>query len=195
MGERKPENRSDDVRLVGRAVSDDEWIREFLTEEPMGVVGLVDDGEPYLVNQLFVYDESEDAVFLHGAATGRTRTIAEGDDSTPACLTASRMGRLLPAEMPVDFDVEYESVVAFGAIRVVEAVDRKRRALELIMDKFAPDLEAGTDYDPIADESIDRTSVYRIDIEGWSGKRNDKPTEFPGAYDYEAPGEEPDDER
>jgi hypothetical protein len=185
MDRRSPENRSDDVRLAQRAVSDDEWIAEFLTREPMGVVGLVDDGEPYLVNQLFVYDETEDAIFFHGAYTGRTRTLVEGDDPVPACLTASRMGRLLPAEMPVDFDVEYESVVVFGSARLVEDADRKRRALELIMEKFAPDLTAGEDYEPIADDSIDRTSVYRIDVEGWSGKRNEKPDDFPGAYAYE----------
>jgi nitroimidazol reductase NimA-like FMN-containing flavoprotein (pyridoxamine 5'-phosphate oxidase superfamily) len=187
MPERTPENRSDDVRLAQRGVSDDEWIASFLTREPMAVVGLVDDGEPYLVNQLFVYDESEDAIFLHGAKTGRTRTVVEGDDDTPACLTASRMGRLLPAEMPVDFDVEYESVVVFGTIRVVTDTGRKRRALELLMEQFAPDLTPGEDYEPIADASIERTSVYRIDIEGWSGKRNDKPEDFPGAYDYDAP--------
>jgi nitroimidazol reductase NimA-like FMN-containing flavoprotein (pyridoxamine 5'-phosphate oxidase superfamily) len=190
MPERRPENRSDDVRLAQRGVSDDEWIASFLTREPMAVVGLVDDGEPYLVNQLFVYDESEDAMFLHGAKPGRTRTVVEGDDATPACLTASRMGRLLPAEMPVDFDVEYESVVVFGTIRVVTDTGRKRRALELPMDQFAPDLTPGEDYEPIADASIERTSVYRIDIEGWSGKRNDKPEDFPGAYDYDAPDEE-----
>jgi nitroimidazol reductase NimA-like FMN-containing flavoprotein (pyridoxamine 5'-phosphate oxidase superfamily) len=190
MTDRTPENRSDDVRLAQRGVSDDEWIASFLAREPMAVVGLVDDGEPYLVNQLFVYDESEDAIFLHGARTGRTRTIVEEGDTSSACLTASRMGRLLPAEMPVDFDVEYESVVVFGSIRVVTDASRKRRALELLMEQFAPDLTAGEDYEPIADESIERTSVYRIDIEGWSGKRNEKPEDFPGAYDYDPSGGE-----
>jgi hypothetical protein len=43
----------------------------------------------------------------------------------------------------------------------------------------------GEDYEPIADDSIDRTSVYRLDVEGWSGKRNE-PDSFPGAYDYDA---------
>ena len=86
-----------------------------------------------------------------------------------------------------DFDVEYESVVVFGTIRVVTDTGRKRRALELLMEQFAPDLTPGEDYEPIADASIERTSVYRIDIEGWSGKRNDKPEDFPGAYDYDAP--------
>ncbi|MFO7925999.1 MAG: pyridoxamine 5'-phosphate oxidase family protein [Halobacteriota archaeon] len=185
MPDRSPVNVSDEVRFSPRAVDDDEWIETFLTREPMGVVGLVDEGTPYLVNQLFVYDSSKHAIFLHGANTGKTKTLVQRGDSTPACFTASRMGRLLPAEMPVDFDVEYASVVAFGSIRLIDGGDRKRRALERIMDKFAPELDPGEDYEPIADASIERTSVYRIDIDGWSGKRNDKPADFPGAYEYD----------
>ena len=190
MGDDSPENRADDVRLSPRAVEDDDWIEEFLTRQPMCVLGLVDDGSPYVVNQLFVYDPVEHAVFLHGANTGRTRTIVERGDSPDASLTVSRMGRLLPAEMPVDFDVEYASVVVYGEIGLVEESAKKRLALEQIMDKFAPHLSPEEDYNPIADSSIERTSVYRIDIDGWSAKRNETGPDFDGAYDYQAVREE-----
>ena len=183
-----PENRSEDVRYAPRAVDDDEWIERFLVEEPRGVLGLVDDGEPYLVNQLFVYAPEERAAFLHGAHTGRTRSIVEAAGDAPACLTASRMGRLLPAEMPVDFDVEYASVVAYGSLSLVEGSEAKRSALERILAAFAPQLEAGEDYEPIAESSIERTSVYRLDVDGWSAKRNEQPEDFPGAYEYDPTG-------
>jgi len=173
------------VRLAGRAVDDDEWIEAFVDRQPMGALGLVDEGSPYVVNQLFVYDDAVGAIYLHGAATGRTRRIVEAGDPAEASLAISEMGQLLPAEMPVDFDVEYASVVAFGDIHLVEGAERKRAALESLMEKFAPQLTAGADYEPIADASIDRTSVYRLDVEGWSGKRNE-PDSFPGAYDYDA---------
>jgi hypothetical protein len=185
MSDERPENRSGDVRLAGRAVDDDEWIAAVLDRRPMGALGLVDEGSPYVVNQLFVYDADERAIFLHGAATGRTRSIVETGDPAEASLAVSEMGQLLPAEMPVDFDVEYASVVAFGDIRLVADRDRKRAALEQLMAKFAPQMTPGEDYEPIADDSIDRTSVYRLDVEGWSGKRNE-PDSFPGAYDYDA---------
>jgi hypothetical protein len=184
MGDERPENRSGDVRLAGRAVDDDEWIEAFVQEQPMGALGLVDEGSPYVVNQLFVYDAETGAIFLHGAATGRTRTIVEAGDPAEASLAISEMGQLLPAEMPVDFDVEYASVVAFGDIRLVEGRDEKRAILEQLMAKFAPQMTPGEDYEFIADDSLDRTSVYRLDIEGWSGKRNE-PDSFPGAYDYD----------
>jgi hypothetical protein len=165
-------------------VDDDEWIEAFLAEEPMGVVGLVDEGAPYLVNQLFVYDPDEQAVFLHGAATGRTRRVVERDGTVDACLTVSRMGRLIPAAKPVDFDVEYASVVVFGDVSLVEDPVDKRRALEFLMAKFAPHLRPGDDYEPIADDSIERTSVYRIDVDGWSAKQNATRPDDETAYDY-----------
>ncbi|WP_411968732.1 pyridoxamine 5'-phosphate oxidase family protein [Haloferax sp. YSSS75] len=185
-----PENRSEDVRLSPRAVEDDEWIEAFLIRQPTCVVGLVDDGAPYVVNQLFVFDPTEHAIFLHGAMTGRMRTIVERGESADASLTVSRMGRLLPAEKPVDFDVEYASVVAYGDVELVEGSEQKRRALDLLMEKFAPHLNPGDDYDPIAESSIDRTSVYRIDIEGWSAKRNEQPADAAGAYAYRTVREE-----
>lgn len=186
MSEDHPENRAGDVRLSPRAVDDDDWIEEFLTHQPMCVLGLVDEGSPYVVNQLFVYDPAERAIFLHGAHTGRTRTIVERGDSTDASLTVSRMGRLLPAEKPVDFDVEYASVVVYGDIGLVEDTREKRLALELLMEKFAPHMSPGADYEPIAESSIERTSVYRIDVDGWSAKNNEKDADFAGAYDYRA---------
>jgi nitroimidazol reductase NimA-like FMN-containing flavoprotein (pyridoxamine 5'-phosphate oxidase superfamily) len=185
MSGESPENRAEDVRLSPRAVDDDALIEAFLDRRPMGVLGLVDDGSPYVVNQLFVYDATERAIFLHGANIGRTRTVVEASDPAEASFTVSEMGRLLPAEKPVDFDVEYASVVAVGEIRRLDGRDEKRRALERLMAKFAPQLEAGEDYAPIADASIDRTSVYRLDVEEWSGKRNE-PDGAPGAYDYDA---------
>ncbi|MGM0605269.1 MAG: pyridoxamine 5'-phosphate oxidase family protein [Halobacteriota archaeon] len=185
MTNQEPTNRAEDVRYSPRAVEDDHWIREFLEEAPMCVLGLVDDAEPYLVNQLFVYDSTAEAIFLHGAYTGKTRTLVEDAETARACLTVSRMGRVLPAEMPVDFDVEYDSVVVYGDISLVEGQETKRDALEQLMSKFAPHMASGADYDPIADSSIDRTSVYRIDVDGWSGKRNEQPTDFAGAYDYD----------
>lgn len=185
MSEQAPENRSETVRYSPRAVEDDEWIEALLLEEPMGVVGLVDDGSPYLVNQLFVYDPEAAEIYFHGAHTGKTRRLVEGEGPNDACLTVSRMGRLLPAEMPVDFDVEYESVVVYGAVDLVCGSDAKRAVLEQIMAKFAPQMSPGEDYEPIAESSIERTSVYRLDVEGWSGKENEIGQAFEGAYEYD----------
>jgi len=189
MDERAPENVSDSIRYQGKAVSDDEEIAAFLDDRRSGVLGLVDDGEPHLVTQLFVYDDEQGAIFVHGARDGRAHGIVADGEDAPACFTTSEMGRFIPADEPVNFTVEYTSVVAYGTVGLIEDSAAKRAVLERFMAKFAPHLTPGEDYEEMTEASIDRTAVYRLDVAEWSGKRGEKAPEYPGAYDLDAVGE------
>ena len=68
--------------------------------------------------------------------------------------------------------MQYQSVIVFGKIRVIEEVEEKRRALYGLIAKYYPAMTAGKEYRPITDQELKRTSVYAITIESWSGKRN-----------------------
>ena len=186
MDDHAPENLSEEIRYRGKAVDDDEWIAGFLAEQRSGVLGLVDGDGPHLVTQLFVYDEDAGAVFLHGAQAGRAPGVVAGGDAPRAAFTTSETGRFVPADEPVNFTVEYASVVAYGTVDLVEDAAEKRRVLERFMAKFAPHLEADEDYVEIREASVDRTAVYRLDVTSWSGKRGEKPPDHPGAYDLDA---------
>ena len=186
MRESVPKVDSDSIRYRGKAVDDSAWIVEFLAGQETGVLGLVDEDEPHLVTQLFVYDEDDGAIYVHGARAGRTHDVVEREGSLRACFTTSESGRYIPADEPVNFTVEYASVVAYGEVDLLEGRAEKRRVLEAFMEKFAPHLTPGEDYEEMSEESIDRTAVYRLDVERWSGKEGEKPPEYPGAYDLDA---------
>ncbi len=183
MGER-PRLDSDAIRYAGKAVDDREWVVDFLNEQETGVIALA--GEtPHPVTQLFVYDDREGAIFVHGAREGRAHDIVSGGEETRASFTTSRMGRYVPADEPVNFTVEYASVVAYGSVSSLDGRAGKRRVLERFMEKFAPHLTPGEEYAEMSEESIDRTAVYRFDVERWSAKRGEKPPDQPGAYELE----------
>ena len=121
-------------------------------------------------------------------AAGSTAT--EGPETgpaagTPVALCLYEMGRLLPAKEALEFGVEYASVVVFGRGVVVEDLQEAEEALTLLMEKYAPHLEAGKDYRPVVPEEIRRTTVMRLDIQGWSGKEKAEAPDFPGAYRLE----------
>lgn len=185
MDENAPEVDSDSIRYQGKAVDDSAWIASFLADQETGVLGLVDEGEPHLVTQLFVYDEATGAIYVHGASAGRAYDVVERDAPAPASFTTSESGRYIPADEPVNFTVEYASVVAYGEVDLLEGRAEKRRVLEAFMEKFAPHLTPGEDYEEMSEESIDRTAVYRLDVARWSGKEGEKPPAYPGAYDLE----------
>ena len=177
------------VRRRDRAVGDDAWIRDFLHAAPYGVLATVHDGRPFLNSNLFVYDGARHAVYLHTARVGRTAANVEaaGDAGAPVCFSAFAMGRLLPASTALEFSVEYEGVVVFGTGAVVEDAEEARAALHLLLDKYAPHLERGRDYQPVTADELERTAVYRVAVEQWSGKRKAVAPDFPGAFRYGSP--------
>ncbi len=174
-----------EMRRRDRAVEDEAWIRAFLHRAPVGALATVHEGQPFLNTNLFVYDEAAHCLYVHTARVGRTRANVER--AAAVCFSVSEMGRLLPADEALEFSVEYAGVTVFGKASIVEEPDEARRALQLLLDKYAPHLHPGRDYRPTTDDELRRTSVFRIEIEAWTGKRKEAAPDFPGAYFYGAP--------
>lgn len=172
------------LRRRDRAVEDAAWIRELLGRSPVGVLGTASGSQPLLSANLFALDRERDVLYLHTARVGATREAVEANPSV--CFTVWEMGRFLPAREALEFSVEFASAVVVGRARVLTDGGEVRRALETIMEKYAPHLRPGVDYRPITDGEIARTTVYRVDVESWSGKRKEV-GDFPGAYRWPPP--------
>lgn len=173
------------IRRKDRAVTDDAWIRTFLHRAAVAVLATAEGDQPFITNNLFAYDEAAHCLIMHTALTGRARTVIETNPRV--CVSAMEMGRLLPAAEALEFSVEYASVVVFGRAHVVTDRADATRCLQLLMDKYAPHLTLGQDYRPPVDSEVRRTTVFRIDIEAWSGKKKEVAADFPGAYWYDSP--------
>lgn len=178
-----------EVRRTDRAVNDETWIRDLLRRAPTGYLATVLAGQPFLNSNLFVYDSNAHTLFLHTARKGRTRSNIEREPRV--CFTVSEMGRLLPADTALEFSVEYSSVVVFGRAEIVDEYAEATTALQMLLDKYFGHLEAGRDYRPPVHEELRRTTVIRVNIDSWSGKKKEA-GDFPGAFTY---GEAPPTER
>ncbi len=185
------------VRRSDRAVEDVAWIQNFLQRAPVGVLATASGGQPFINSNLFIYDQAAHAIYLHTARTGRTRSNIESGSVDPSgrlrtdrpeqalvCFHVFEMGRLLPADTALEFSVEYGGVTVFGRGQVVDDSNEARRALQQLLDKYFTHLQPGRDYRPITDDELARTTVYRIDIDDWSGKRKAVGEDFPGAFRF-----------
>jgi nitroimidazol reductase NimA-like FMN-containing flavoprotein (pyridoxamine 5'-phosphate oxidase superfamily) len=164
---------------------DDAWIGNYLKKVPFGMLATEYEGQPFIKPTLFVYDESEHAIYIHGALVGRMRTNLEVNPRVSFCI--AEMGRLLPADTAMEVGVEYASAVVFGKVEVLTDANEARRGLQLLLDRYFPQLKPGVDYREILSQELDITSVYRIKIESWSGKEEVAKKDFPGAFTYLAP--------
>lgn len=168
-------------RFKERAVPDTAWLKAMLHSAPFGSLGMVQADQPYVKPTLFAYDETAQVIYFHGALEGRTRTALE--QNPDVCFTISQLGRLLPAATAMEFGIEYNSVMVFGQVRIVEG-EMAYAALQLLLDKYFPQMKSGQDYQPIALEEMNITSVYSLSIERWSGKAYHAAPDYPGAFYY-----------
>ena len=168
-----------EIRRRDRA-RDDAWTRDFIRQARVGVLAMTRGEQPLVNSNLFVYDHDRHAVYIHTARTGLTRDSLSR--RVQVCFSAFEMGRLLPADEALEFSVEFASVTAFGTGSVVEDPAEAREALQMLLDKYAPELRPGRDYRAITEGELKRTAVYRIDIEDWTGKLKLVEDGFPGAF-------------
>ncbi len=174
---------SSDIAKVLRQdrAKEDAWIEAYLEAASFGFLATVDDGQPFLNSNLFAYVDEPRVIYLHTARKGRTRDNLE--EVAKVAFSVASMGRLLPASEALEFSVEYSGVVVFGRGSVVRDAGEAEQALQMILDKYAPHLRPGRDYRPISPQEMERTAVYRIDIDSWSGKEKFVEPDFPGAFD------------
>jgi hypothetical protein len=148
----------------------DEWTADFLGKAQVGHVATHWDDQPFITPTLFWFDLDKRVIYFHSNISGRLRANIERHPEV--CFETFNSGRLLPSNVALEFSLQYESVVVFGKLRIVEEQADQEYALYGMLRKYFPDMQPGKEYRSIIDEELMRTSVYAIQVESWSGKRN-----------------------
>ena len=149
---------------------DDKWTSAFLEQAQVAHIATHWDEQPFITPTNFWFDPEKREIYFHSNIVGRTR--ANAGRHPQVCLEVSDMGRLLPANTALEFSVQYQGVIVFGKLRILEDPEEQRRVLHGLIKKYFPGMEPGVHYRPATDQELARTSVYAIEIESWSGKRN-----------------------
>ena len=171
------------VRRQDRAVVDDDWIRDILRYEPYATVATARRNQPFIRPSAFLFDEEQNAIYIHGARQGRGfDNLAENPQ---VCLCVYVVGAMRGHTRAFEFFLEQGGVMVFGLASRVLDDPTKHRVMQALFEKHAPHLESGVDYEPVSQEEIEMTTVYRIDIEEWSGKIKWTDDEPLFRFDYE----------
>ena len=165
-----PNNRPINQSRRPKLDMDDEWNAKFLNKIKVGHISTRDGNQPFINPTSFWYSKEDHEIYFHSNAVGRMRFNAENNPET--CFECYRSGRLLPSNLALEVSFQYECVIAFGRIRVIEDIDEKRGVLNELLQKYFGEMRSAEDYRPITNNELKRTSVYGIKIESWSGIRN-----------------------
>ncbi|MCI8554926.1 MAG: pyridoxamine 5'-phosphate oxidase family protein [Clostridiales bacterium] len=139
--------------------------RDILERGQYGVLSCVcDDGLPYGVP--LSYALSGNSLYFHCAPEGQKldNLMHDSRASFTVVTLAENQGEALT--------MRYESVMAFGTVRIVYGEDERRAALELLCRKYAPTLDLSQGMDAVCQKTV-HTAVLRMEVEYISGKCSD----------------------
>ncbi|HIZ39404.1 MAG TPA: pyridoxamine 5'-phosphate oxidase family protein [Candidatus Anaerobutyricum stercoris] len=104
----------------------------ILREGTSGVLSLTgDEGYPYGVPLSYVYDG--DKLYFHCAKEGHKIDAIRKNPKASFCVIAQ------DEIVPEKYTTCYRSVIAFGSVRILENEGEKRRAIEELALKYAPE--------------------------------------------------------
>ena len=169
-------SRSTVKRHPERASYDAEAVHAVVDAAPMGHLGFVVDGQPFVIPML--YGRVGEAVYLHGSVASRLlRTLAGGIE---VCLTVTVVDGLVLARSAFHHSMNYRSAVVFGRAVPVDDVE-KLLGLKAISDHLKPG--RWDEVRPPTDREMRQTSVLRLDVAEASAKvRTGGPIDEPEDY-------------
>jgi len=167
-----------------RALALPEEAEAILAEALVAHVGIVQDGQPYVLPMTFLYRDGSG--YSRGAPGSRTiKTLAGG---APACIEVTLVDGLIASKSAETHSVNYRSVILFGRGELVRDKERRRELLETMIGRYFPGRAAGADYAPITEQEDKATRLVEVRIEAMSAKGRSGGPRGPFDDDPVAPG-------
>lgn len=154
------------MRRKDREVSDINEQLDILERCDIVRLGLVDDGEPYIVPLNFGFDVVGDTVtlYFHSARVGRKLDIMRANPKV--CFQCDCSTKLTKGSVPCAWSAEYESLIGLGEIKFLESPIEKKMAMDSIMRRY------GYEGTPVYNGAVfEKVMLYKLEIHEMSGKR------------------------
>jgi len=136
--------------------------RAVLGQAQVGHLAMAGDGWPYLVPLCFAYDGR--TIYFH-CGGGLTASMLAADDRV--CFAASTGADIVRGGAPCDDTVSYESVLAFGRVRLLGDALEREAALREVVGKYDPAMRE----QQFRTKHFDAVLVYALEVEALTYRR------------------------
>ncbi len=149
------------MRRKDQEINDIGAIEEIIHKAQVCRLALSENGRPYIVPLCFGYKNI--TLYFHTALEGKKLDILRKNNNV--CFEIDTDHELVKGKKACDCSMKYRSVIGFGKAELIEDIEPKRRALNIIMQNY---YEGFFKY---PEESIKNTVIIKVEIESMTGKK------------------------
>jgi len=149
------------MRRSDKEIKDEKTLESILKKAEFCRIALCDKGKPYIVPMNFGYKDNY--LYLHSAKEGRKIEILQENNSI--CFEMDLKTELVRSEKPCQWGMKYYSVIGYGEVSLITDLQEKTKALNNIMEKYAPNQVFQYDKD-----KVEAIVILKVKINDLTGK-------------------------
>lgn len=155
------------MRRKDREIKDFMKMTEILQSCDCCRIGLVEDGEAYIVPLNFGYEVLDGKVILYFHCAKEGRKINLIPEQKKVAFEMDTKHELVTGERACDFTYLYQCIMGKGTLEILEAEQDKIYGLQRVMAHYSG--ETKWEFMP---QLLPRTSVLKLTVEEWSCKEH-----------------------
>jgi nitroimidazol reductase NimA-like FMN-containing flavoprotein (pyridoxamine 5'-phosphate oxidase superfamily) len=150
------------MRRKDKEISEESAIKTIIEKANVCRLGMVDGNKPYIVPLCFGYRDN--VLYFHGSSKGKRIDIIRKNPDV--CFEFDIITEPVESENACDWSMKYQSVIGFGKAVFIESLDKKRRAMNVIMAQYSKQKFQ------FPEKMLNITSVIKVEIESMTGKQS-----------------------
>jgi nitroimidazol reductase NimA-like FMN-containing flavoprotein (pyridoxamine 5'-phosphate oxidase superfamily) len=151
------------MRRAEKEINDYQEIADIMKKAIVCRISLVDGDSPYIVPVNFAIHDNH--LYFHSAREGKKIDILRKNNKV--CFEMDVSTEITKGKEPCFWGVKYLSVIDFGQAFFLEKANEKKKALNVLMEKYA-----GVGSFSYQEEALRKVLVIDIRIEKISGKKS-----------------------
>ena len=151
------------MRKKEKEIKDKRVIESIIKRSTVCRIGLSGDNVPYVVPLNFGYKDN--TLYFHSAKEGRKIDMIRKNKNV--CFEIDIDTELLEGESPCKWSTKYYSIIGFGEAFLVEDLEEKREALDIIMEHYS-----GKSSFEYPEKPMDTVAIIKVKIESMTGKKS-----------------------
>jgi len=151
------------MRRKEKEITEASAIEAIIKKSLVCRLALSDDNFPYIVPLCFGYRDR--VLYFHGSLKGKKIDIIRKNQKV--CFEFDINTEIVKAEDACHWSMKYQSVIGFGKAVLLEDLDEKRKALDIIMSQYS---DGTFQFD---DAILKKTLVIKVEIESMTGKQSE----------------------
>jgi len=150
------------MRRKNKEIRDIATIEDIIRKASVCRLGLCDNGRPYVVPLCFGYKDN--TLYFHSGREGKKIDILRTNNNV--CFELDIDHELVKSKDACNWGMRYQSVIGFGKALLIEDVESKCQALDIIMRNYS---DGSFEYPA---EAIKNTVIIKIEVESMTGKNS-----------------------